>query len=207
MATAKVPKSKKKSFSSFKFDEAFKQLGITELQQWVLEKVSLEPSSFFQQYLERLKVFDTRRSEESKKLIIDALLLEVAPQFPRLKTWKGAPLESDRLQGEADYLVTANQAFIETPMLCVIEAKKDDFEQGLAQCLVEMQACQWQNTQAGRTIDILGIVSNGQGWVFYKLSMDGQVFESAPYSLGDLPTLLGILHYIFQTCEKNLGQQ
>ena len=27
--------------------------------------------------------------------------------------------------------------------MCVIEAKKDDFEQGAAQCLVEMQACQW----------------------------------------------------------------
>jgi len=204
MATAKIPKSKKKSFSSFKFDEAFKQLGITQLKQWILEKVSLEPSSFFQQYMERLKFFDTRRSEESKKFIIDALLLEVAPQFPSLKTWKGAPLESDLLQGEADYLVTANQAFIETPLLCAIEAKKDDFEQGLAQCLVEMQACQWQNTQAGKKIDVLGIVSNGQGWVFYKLNTEGQVFESIPYSLGDLPTLLGGLHYIFQECEKNL---
>jgi len=204
MAVAKIPKSKKKSFSSFKFDEAFKQLGITQLKQWTLEKVSLEPSSFFQQYMERLKVFDTRRSEESKKFIIDALLLEVAPQFPTLKTWKGAPLESDLLQGEADYLVTENQAFIETPMLCVIEAKKDDFEQGLAQCLVEMQACQWQNIQAGRQIEILGIVSNGQGWVFYKLDINGQVFESATYSLGDLPLLLGVLHYVFQECEKNL---
>ena len=57
MATAKDPKSKKKSFSSFKFDEAFKQLGITELKQWGLEKVSLEPSSFFQQYMEAPYLF------------------------------------------------------------------------------------------------------------------------------------------------------
>jgi hypothetical protein len=54
-----------------------------------------------------------------------------------------------------------------------------------------MQACQWQNIQAGRQIDVLGVVSNGQGWVFYKLDINGQVFESATYSLGDLPLLWG----------------
>ena len=202
--TPKIPKSKKKSFSSFKFDEAFKQLGIKQLNLWQLEKVRLEPSSFFQEYIERLEVFDTRRSEESKKFIIDAFLLEVAPQFPHLKIWKGAPLESDRLQGEADYLVTENQAFIETPMLCVIEAKKDDFEQGLAQCLVEMQACQWQNNQAGKQIDVLGIVTNGQGWVFYKLTLAGKVYETRTYISDDAAQTLGALHYIFQECEKNL---
>ncbi len=67
-----------------------------------------------------------------------------------------------------------------------------------------MQACQWQNIQAGRQIDVLGVVSNGQGWVFCKLDINGQVFESATHSLGDLPLLLGVLHYVFQKCEQNL---
>jgi hypothetical protein len=35
-------------------------------------------------------------------------------------------------------------------------------------CLAQMQACQWENQQVGRSIDILGIVSNGNAWAFYK---------------------------------------
>jgi hypothetical protein len=95
---------------------------------------------------------------------------------------------------------------LEVPFLCIVEAKKDDFEQGLAQCLVEMQACQWGNRQIGKEIDALGIISNAQTWVFYKLNSNGQVFESKLYSLGEPSVLLGCLHYIFQKCEKNLIQ-
>jgi predicted type IV restriction endonuclease len=202
--TTKIPKSKKKSFSSFKYNEAFKYLGVKQLNLWQIEGSSLEPSNFFQQYIERLQVFDIRRSEEAKKFLIDAFLLEVAPQFPRLKIWKGAPLESDRLQGEADYLVTENKAFLEAPMLCAIEAKKDDFEQGLAQCLVEMQACQWQNHELGRQIDVFGIVTNGQGWIFYKLTLAGEVYETRMYAADDAEKTLGTLYAVFQACEKNL---
>jgi hypothetical protein len=50
-----------------------------------------------------------------------------------------------------------------------VEAKKDDFGQGLAQCLVEMQACQWRNTQINKKIDVFGIVTNGDTWKAYKL--------------------------------------
>jgi hypothetical protein len=58
-------------------------------------------------------------------------------------------------------------------------AKKDDFEQGLAQCLVEMQACQWQNHQVSHDADILGIVTNGEGWQFYKLLLTGVVYRKS----------------------------
>ena len=62
-----------------------------------------------------------------------------------LKIWKGAALESQDLIGQADYLLTQRRGYVEAPLLCVVEAKKDDFEQGAAQCLVEMKACQWNN--------------------------------------------------------------
>ena len=89
-------------------------------------------------------------------------------------------------------------------MLCIIEAKEDDFEQGLAQCLVEMQACQWKNQQANHSIDVMGIVTNGEGWKFYKLIPEGSVYETPAYSIGDLNLLLERLHHVFQACEWNL---
>ena len=113
---------------------------------------------------------------------------------------------SDVLAGYVDYLVAERKRYLDIPLLCIIEAKKDDFEQGLAQCLVEMQACQWQNRQADRDIDILGIVTNREGWQFYKLIVAGRVYGTPLYSVGDMELLLGRLRYIFELCEQNLLQ-
>lgn len=67
-----------------------------------------------------------------------------------------------------------------------------------------MQACQWQNRQADRDIDVLGIVTNGEGWQFYRLATTGEVYETPLYSVGDMALLLGRLRFVFQLCEQNL---
>ena len=96
------------------------------------------------------------------------------------------------------------RGYLETPFVCVIEAKKDDFEQGAAQCLVEMKACQWTNQQAGRSIDIYGIVTNGEGWKFYRLTIMGEGFESLLHGIGEMSILLGLVRSFFKECERNL---
>jgi hypothetical protein len=56
----------------------------------------------------------------------------------------------------------------------------------------------------GRPVDVFGIVTNGQGWVFYKLTLTSEVYETRTYISDDAAQTLGALHYIFQECEKNL---
>ena len=133
----------------------------------------------------------------------------------RLKVWKGANLQSDTTIGIADYLVTERKGYLEAPFLCIIEAKKDDFEQGLAQCLVEIQACQWENQQVNANVEtqklapkleILGIVTNGSTWQFYRLTSQWEAYETSAFSIGDLEMLLGRLRFIFQRCENNLAE-
>lgn len=194
----------KKQFSSFGYAEAFKQLGITELRRWVFVPKPVVPSDFYYQSLERMQCFDLKKYEESKKLLIDLIFEEAIQSFTRLKIWKGANLEGDACTGYVDYLIAERKAYLEAPFMCVVEAKKDDFEQGLAQCLVEMQACRWQNQQLGRDIEVLGVVTNGDGWQFYRLTMVGEVYESALHGIGDIEVVLGWLHYVFQCCEHNL---
>jgi hypothetical protein len=205
---ARSTNNKKKNFSSFNKKDAFKQLNIQNLLVWDFDVKNIQPSNFFQERLIRLKrYFDLDTCEESKKLLIDAICEEAMGTIETLKIWKGAHLKSENTKGIADYLVAERKGYLEAPYLCIIEAKKDDFEQGLAQCLVEMQACQWETQQAypDRTIiDILGIVSNGTTWQFYKLTAQGQVYETSGYAIGDMEQILGRVHYFFQLCEKNL---
>jgi hypothetical protein len=199
-------KPKKQKFSGFNVAEAFQYLHLTKLTPWVIEAESVLPSNFFKQRLQKLQRFDLRASEESKKLLIDAILEEGIEGFNHLKIWKGANLETDSVGGYVDYLVAEDRDYLYAPFLCVMEAKKDDFEQGLAQCLVEMAACQWSNRQIDRAIDVFGIVTNGEGWKFYRLLLTGAVEETDLYSIQNIEAVLGVLRLIFAACEQNLLQ-
>jgi hypothetical protein len=199
-------KPKKQKFSGFSLAEAFQHLDLSKLTPWVIDAVPTAPSDFFKQRLKKLQRFDLRASEESKKLLIDAILEEGIEGFSHLKIWKGANLEAETIGGYIDYLVAEDRDYLYAPFLCVMEAKKDDFEQGLAQCLVEMKACQWSNHQIGRDINIFGIVTNGEGWKFYQLALTGEVEETDLYSIQMIDAVLGTLRFIFSACEQNLLQ-
>ena len=136
--------------------------------------------------------------------MIDAVFTEIAPFHATIKIWKTVPLATDTLTGFADFVIAKKEMYVMSPLLCVALAKRDDFFSGRTQCLAMMVACAWQNQQAGGDIDIYCIVSNGQGWVFYRLATDRKVWESAQYSLHELPVLLGILDYVCAACAANI---
>ena len=78
------------------------------------------------------KFMTCKRPRKRKPYSLDDLFRESVPHHNNLKVWKAAPLETDTLKGIADYLITPKHAYIETPLLCVAEAKKDDFVKGAA---------------------------------------------------------------------------
>jgi hypothetical protein len=196
--------SEKKNFSSFNTASAMKLLGITELIGWKPDFEPCPPSATFFEYLERLNGVDLTATERTRELLIDEFLKEALTHHPSIKAWKAAPLKSEEIVGVAEYVLAPKRRYLETPLLCLAEAKRDDFEQGLAQCLVEMAICEGMNEADGMSMDVYGIVTNGTGWVFYRLDPDGQVFESGRYSTTEPGTVLGALGYVLGKCEENL---
>ena len=194
---------KKRNFSSFTLSEAYKEVGIEELSEWQVNFKPIKPSDYFYENMRRLKVFDLTSNETAKTLIIDAFLEESLQPHRNLKAWKEPVLESETLNGIADYLIAKRRDYLDLPFLCAVEAKKDDFEQGLAQCLVEMKACKEANLKEGKDIDIYGIVTNGELWHFYKFA-NNQVYSSQPFINAEANKLIGMLDYVFAECEKNI---
>ena len=192
----------KRKDSGFTLREAMQLIPAENLTPWTLNVSPRPQSDFLRESMRRLESFDLMSSEAAKTLLIDELLQEIVPNHARLKVWKAALLETDTLIGTADYLIAPKRAYVATPLLCVAEAKRDDFGYGRAQCIAEMVACRWKNRQDRYEADMFGIVSNGQGWVFYKLTLAGEVFETELYSMRDLPALLGALDYLCAECEK-----
>lgn len=195
---------KRKRFSQINLRGALEILGINELKKWEIEFNPQLPSAYYLETIKRLRAnFDVLLSEAAKLLLIDAALLEVIQHFPHLKIWKEAALQTDSLTGIVDYLIAPQGTVYQTPLLCVIEAKKDDFEKGLAQCLTEMYACLLYN-QPQHYYPIYGIVTNAKTWQFYYLDLDKTCYETTAYSETNIADILGILHKILTACENNL---
>ena len=109
-----------KKFSSFSLPYAYKLLGIESLQPWDFPARNYTPSDFFILRLQRLqKNFDLRSYEKSKELTIDAYCEEAIDPLDSLKIWKGARIQSDRAQGNADYVVSCQTSRLSRSSLSV----------------------------------------------------------------------------------------
>lgn len=204
MATSK-PKRNKRSYSGLNAPEVFALIGRGRLSLWEINVPSRAPSPTLIEVLRRLNSFMVTASEAGKELLIDALLAEIVPLHPGLRVWKGEPLETDTLIGCADYLIAPFLDYLSTPLLCAVEAKRDDFEAGEVQCLAEMYACRQKNEAMGLHTNVYGIVSNGQGWVFYRWKADDTEFSrTALFGINALPDLLGALDHICAACDAQL---
>jgi hypothetical protein len=195
---------RRKSFSEYTLAEAFELVGIAEPKRWQLSAPAKLPSSYFEENMRRLEAFDTLRSEGARLLLVDAIVQEAIQPYHRLRIFKEATIRSQASGGLVDYLVAPRAGVVTLPIACIAEAKKDDFDKGLAQCLVTMDAAAELNTAANHRADVYGIVTNGTTWQFYQRLQNGAFYGTLPSSIGSIEMILGILDHIFAQCEANL---
>jgi hypothetical protein len=191
------------NFSKFDLTQALKKVGLENLIEWHIEVEPKVPSAYFRENQQRLRRFDTGLSEGAKLLLVDALFGEAIQPYTRLKVFKETTIQSTDMGGLVDYLISRDGKVLILPFVCVSEAKKDDFEKGLAQCLVEMQVCAERNALENHNIILFGIVTNGSTWQFYKRDISGIVYESSTYGIFNIEIILAILDHIFAECEQN----
>lgn len=110
-------------------------------------------------------------------------------------------LRSSRLlTGTPDYMIAKRSELGKTvlakPFVIVVEAKRNDFEQGWAQCLAELVAVQKLNGESYRPVH--GIVTDGKLWEFGKLIETTFVKNIESYTVDHLSHPCDVLNFIFQ---------
>ena len=83
----------------------------------------------------------------------------------------------------------------------MVEAKKNDFEQGWGQCLAEMVAAQKMNDNPD--FPLYGIVTDGITWQFGRLVADVFTRNRTNFSLDNLPNLFGAVDSVFKAAQEN----
>jgi len=130
--------------------------------------------------------------------IISPILNIVSRNYEQLNVWSHVPYNIDEKQGlvgEPDYLIAPRTKYgsMAKPSLCVIEAKRDDFEKGWAQAMAEMVASSLLDAKI-----CYGIVTTGKIWEFGKL--ENNVFTIDPISISatdNLPKTFNTLNWMF----------
>lgn len=103
------------------------------------------------------------------------------------------------LKGVCDYLVGGKPYMNrpKAPILCVVEAKKENFDTGTYQCAAELYAARLTNLRADLAYPFyFGAVSTGRDWTFIKLEGDILTRDKHFYSIENLPRLLGVWHWV-----------
>lgn len=140
-------------------------------------------------------------SEKSRsEMIIAPILLELKRLYPeKVSLFSGKDFTVDiekGLNGFCDFLISRSpeQLIITSPVIAVVEAKNENIEAGLGQCMAEMIASQIFNQQKGRQVTkILGAVTTGSSWKFMQLKETTIEVDLNEYFLNEVGKILGIL--------------
>ena len=113
----------------------------------------------------------------------------------RLSILSGQRLDVDperRLLGECDFILALSEPLprLRAPLVTIVEAKKNDIEAGLGQCIAQMVAAQLFNQRAGRTGVVYGCVTTGEDWQFLRLDGQAVLIDTNRRYINDVGSIL-----------------
>ena len=197
------------AYSDFTLNRVKKKLHLT-----LVESVDLfgavpcqPPSTFLQETLQyNLPLALAINTEKSRsELIIAPILVEVKRQSQsRISLFSGVEFNVDPtlgLNGICDFLLSASQEqlAIDTPVVTIVEAKKENLNAGLGQCIAEMFAAKLFNDKEETPVPtIYGAVTTGNIWKFLRLQDTQVEIDLTEYLINQLDRVLGILSLGFQ---------
>lgn len=104
------------------------------------------------------------------------------------------------LSGTPDYMFSyrsdLGKTVFEKPVVIIVEAKRNDFQQGWGQCLAELVAAQKINEDPQRAV--YGVMTDGNLWQFGRLLGNRFVQDPNNFTLDRLATLYGALESLIQ---------
>ncbi|ALB42550.1 MULTISPECIES: hypothetical protein [Nostocales] len=192
------------SYSDFTLETVKKNLhlNISSRDNIFSEVAPLPVSEYLQETLAyNVPVALASNTEKSRsEMIITPILLELTKKFAnQISLFSGVEFNiepSQGLNGNCDFLISRSPEFllINTPVIIIVEAKKENIKGGLGQCIAEMYAARLFNEREENQItEIYGVVTTGEIWKFLRLSGELVQIDLAEYFLNDVNKILGIL--------------
>ncbi len=188
-------------YGEFTLDYLMSHFDISVVQAPLFDAVqSVEPGPWLRDALQKARSI-AFYSEKSRSEFIVAPVLLTCQEMLRSEccVYSGIRLDVDPergLKGECDFIVAKNPPTpaLRAPLLIVVEARKNDVEEGLGQCTAQMIATAMFNQSHEKAPSRLyGCVTTGETWQFLRLQSRELVIDSDRYYISEIETILGVL--------------
>ena len=183
--------------------EVQKRFGITYIvDDFIMAEASMPSAEFLKDFDFTREYIHVLASDTSRRetIIFPVLKESYKAYADQYALWiKQSIAYDDVLNGTPDYFVSTRselgKTVVGSPLILLVEAKKNDFEQGWGQCLAELIAAQKINDDTA--FPVYGIVTDGTLWQFGRLIGDIFTQNRTDFALANLPTLFGAVNSVF----------
>ncbi|NJN04748.1 MAG: hypothetical protein HC873_17410 [Leptolyngbyaceae cyanobacterium SL_1_1] len=168
----------------------------------IIEPLSLTPSLYIQETIERnFRIAQAVSTEKIRsELIIAPVLMELVVLLNhQVSLFSGSDFTVDAsagLNGWVDFLISNSpeQLEIEAPVAVIVEAKKEELNTGISQCVATMVAAvQFNQAREKAIAPLYGTVTTGTFWRFLMLQNDIVTIDFTDYGITSLEVILGTL--------------
>lgn len=168
------------------------------------------PDDWLQESLRRNRALSLISEKSRSEFIVAPILSSVRTYLKNeFYIYSGMQLNIDPaagLQGECDFILArtlAAVAVLSCPLLMIVEAKKQDFDEGLPQCAAQLLGARKFNEKHGNPDRILyGSVTTGSEWLFLRLTENEIQINPDRYQISNLSQILGVLVAILKGSTK-----
>lgn len=188
-------------FSLSELEEKF-QLKIIEQKKAFSEIKPIASSDFLKENLDRnLSLALAINTEKARsEFIIAPILAEVRYLLQdQVSLFSGVEFDVDKslgLTGFCDYIISqdSEQLYLKAPVTIIIEAKKENLNSAIPQCIAAMLGAKQFNLQKNHPISpIFGVVTLGNLWKFLKLEDQTVIIDLQEFYVLPIEPILGIL--------------
>jgi len=201
------------SYSHFSLEDISNQFGILNKRQRLFDNIiEIPPSDWLNNSLSIAEELPIKSEKARSEMIVVTILVELRKLNNKYFTiYSGETLTADAekgLKGECDFILAKDTGSfnINTPIIQVVEAKKNDVEIGIPQCAAQLIGANIYNQQRNTNLEqIYGCVTTGDIWQFLKLENNEILIDTRRYYLGNVAELLGVFQQIITYCIKSIA--
>ena len=188
-------------YGDFTFDSLLEQFALSVVQAPLFPSPPcVEPSPWLRDTLQKGRSIAFYSEKSRSEFIVAPVLLACQEMLHgECCLYSGVRLDVDPvkgLKGECDFILAKAPPTpaLRAPVLVVVEAKKNDIEEGLAQCAAQMVAARLFNEHHKEAVpEVYGCVTTGEAWQFLRLRGQELVVDANRYYILEVSAILGIL--------------
>ena len=191
-------------YSDFTLESVARNLGVAtrEASLFPAPEVVAVPAWLQEMLDKRTQLALISEKSRSEFLVVPILLASRDLSPHPLAIFSGQRLDVDPargLVGECDFILAASTPVppLKAPIAIIVEAKRNDIENGLGQCSALMLAARMFNQASDRgDSPVFGCVTTGEVWQFLQLVEGDAVIDQRRYYLDNVEGILAVFQAI-----------